>query len=523
MAGKPKRMSQIKQLLRLHKQGKGIKTIAQDLGISKNTVKSYLSKLDTLRYSIETLLAMEDPELEAVFHPGNPAYKDTRFEELKTMFDYFEKELKRKGVTQKLLWEEYRQSHLQGYSLSQFCFHLQQHFLTKNPSLPLAHQPGEKLFIDFAGKTIAYTDAETGKSIECQVFVACLPYSDYGFCMAVRSQSVSDFLYALSCCLKELGGVPQVLVPDNLKSAIIKADRYEPSINNAFEDFANHYNTTIVPARVAKPRDKALVENHVKLMYNRVYAKLRNMQFFSLHSLNQAMKEKAKESNQTRMQQKPYCREECFLSEEKPLLQSLPDTDFELKYYREYTVAKNNHIYLSQDKHYYSVPYIYVGQKVKVIYTRSLVRIYAKGKQVAVHDRNYKPGVYTFDKDHFSSTHQHYLDRSPEYYLNRAKQKSDLLYQLIDKAFQQNRYPELLYRTCDGFFHLYRKTKPGEFSKACLIALKNENYSYGFLRNIIENKMTGQLEDSLPENKPLPKHNNIRGKLYYGQQQTIKF
>lgn len=527
MAGKPKRMSKIKQLLRLHQQGNGKKTIARNLGISKNTVKNYLDKFDASKFNIDTLLSMEDPTLEVIFHPGNPAYKDNRFEHLKSRLDYYEKELKRIGVTQKLLWEEYRQSYPQGYSLSQFCFHLQQHLLTKNPSLPLSHTPGEKLYIDFAGKKLSYINIDTGEVIDCQVFVACLPFSDYGFCMAVRSQNVSDFLYALACCLKFFGGVPQVLIPDNLKSAIVKASQYEPSINRALDDFANHYNTTVVPARVRKPKDKAAVENHVKIIYNRVYAKLRNHQIFSLPDLNQAIEKKMRDHNQTRMQQREYCREEHFLSEEKSLLKPLPKKDFELKYYKKYKVAKNNHIYLTQDKHYYSVPYIHIGQKALVIYTRTMVRIYVKGELVAVHERKYNQGKYTTEKEHLCSTHRHYLDRSPDHYKNKAKCISEDFYELINQVFQQNKYPEQLYRSCDGMFSLQRKTDPVTFRKACLIAIENENYTYGFLLNIIQNKMTDQLDNPI-KNKPLPDHKNIRGKAYFesgsqSKQQTIKF
>jgi transposase len=165
--------------------------------------------------------------------------------------------------------------------------------------------------------------------------------------MAVTSQNIEDFLHALACALVHFGGVPQVLVPDNLKAAIVKANRYEPDINRALEDFANHYNFTVIPARIRKPRDKALVENQVKLIYARVYARLRNEQFFDLQSLNTAIAQKNREHTQTRMQQKPYSREEKFLAEEKMLLKPLPESAFELKYYRELKVAQNNHVYLA--------------------------------------------------------------------------------------------------------------------------------------------------------------------------------
>ncbi|CAN5903821.1 IS21-like element ISFK1 family transposase [soil metagenome] len=514
-------MSQIKQLLQLHQQGKGIKFIARSLAISKNTVKAYLARTAAMPESIPMLLALEDPVLEARYHAGNPAYKDDRFECLKSRFDYYTQQLKLVGVNRMLLWEEYRQQQPQGYGYTQFCFHLSQHLLAGKPSMVLHHQPAEKLFIDFAGKKLSYTDTTTGEVVDCQVFTACLPYSDYSFAMAVRSQSISDFLYALGCCLHQLGGVPQALVPDNLKAAVTKASRYEPDINRAMEDFANHYHTTVVPARARKPKDKALVENQVRLLYTRVYARLRNQQFFELSSLNQAIAEKVKEHNQTRMQQKPWSREERFLSAEKHLLSPLPQQAFELKHYRELKVAQNNHVYLAQAKHYYSVPYTYIGTKVKVIYTRSLVRVYGKGEQIAVHARGYQPSGYSTSKEHLCSHHRHYLDRSPEYYLEKAKAKSEALFRFMELLFGQKRYPEQLYRTCDGLLRLQGKAKPEDFDKACRLAIECQSYSYRFVRNVLENNMASHVDEP-KQDTPLPQHQNIRGRDYYAQT-TITF
>lgn len=515
MAGKPKRMSQIKQLLRLHSQGKKIKEIARILGMSKNTVKVYLEKYVKLRLSIEDLVKLADPELETRFHSGNPAYCDNRFEQLKQKLDYYEQEYKRPGVTRRLLWEEYRVDHPTGYGKTQFCYHLSQQIASRNPSMVLEHNPGEKLFVDFAGKPYSYIDPQTGEFVSCQVFVACLPYSDYGFVMAVRSQRIEDFLYALKCCLEDLGGVPKVLVSDNLKSAIIKASKYEPDVNHALEDFANHYGLTVIPARAYKPQDKALVENHVRMTYTHVYAKLRNVIFLDLESLNKSIREKTRDHNQTRMQQKPYSREECFLSNERPLLAPLPENDFELKYYCRLKVAKNNHIYLAKDKHYYSVPYIHIGLKANVIYTRSMVHVYISGNQVAVHQRNYTQGRYSTQREHLCSHHKHYLDRSPEYYLEKAKSKNETFYQLITELFKQDRHPEQLYRTCDGLFNLQRKTELQKFINACTVALSNQNYSYHFLSNVINNNMTENQQTE--SHRSLPKHQNIRGKDYYNQ------
>jgi len=520
MAGKAKPMSQVKQLLQLHKQGNSIKHIARSLGVSKNTVKAYLMKLSVLKLSIDELLTLEDPELEIKFHAGNPAYKDDRFEHLKSHLDYFEKELKKHGVNRRVLWEEYRFNYSNGYSYTQFCFHLKQQLIARNPSMVLDHKPGEKVFVDFAGKKLSYVDIQTGEIIWCPVFVACLPYSDYSFVMAVRSQGIEDFIYALKCCLEYLGGAPLILVTDNLKSAITKANRYEPEVTRALEDFCNHYNITLIPTRAAKPKDKALVENQVKMAYSRVYAKLRNQQFFGMHALNQSIGGKNKYHNQTRMQQKPYCREERFLANEKQLLQPLPKEPYEIKYYRELKVAKNNHIHLTCDKHYYSVPYPWIGERVKVIYTRSMVRIYARGKMIAIHPRNYTPGVYSTIREHLCSHHQHYLDRSPSYYIQQAEKKSKAMSQIIQLLFEGGRPPEQNYRTCDGLLNLHRKTDPEIFNKACEQAISCQCYSYRFILKIIEN-----LKKHSPEQthlNPLPEHENIRGKNYY-QQLTINF
>lgn len=519
MAGKIKRMSQIKQLLQLHLQGKSIKSIAKTLVMSKNTVKTYLGKYKCLNEPVEKLLQYDDPVLEARFHAGNPAYSDKRFDVLQDLLDDYSKELNRTGVTMKLLWEEYRVEHPEGYGKTQFCYHLSQHLRVRKPSMVLTHAPGEKLFVDFAGKKLSYTDPQTGEIISCNVFVACLPSSDYCFAIAVRSQSIEDFLYALKLCLHELGGVPKILVPDNLKAAIIRASPYEPEASQALEDFANHYGMSIIPTRTYKPKDKALVENQVRMIYTRVYAKLRNETFFSLESLNEAISKRVRDHNQTRMQQKPYSRQENFLANEKPVLQSLPLTDFELKYYTQYKVAKNNHIFLGQDKHYYSVPHIHIGKKAKVVYTRNMVYIYVDGQGVAVHQRNRQPGTYSTQKEHLCSHHQHYLDRSPEYYIEKSRPKGSLFLQLVQNLFRQNnRHPEQLYRSCDGLFSLERKTDPEIFKHACTLALEHQNYSYHFLARIIKNKMAyyPPVEETTTQ-KNLPEHANIRGRDYYKQ------
>lgn len=516
MAGKTKPMSQIKQLLRLHERGYKIKQLARELLLSKNTVKSYLNKVKDNGWSTAALLKLEDPELERKFHSGNPAYKDSRYDLLKSKLDYYVGELSKTGVTKALLYEEYQKDFPEGYSRSQFCHHLLQSVRARKPSMVLSHEPADKLYIDFAGKTLSYTDADSGEIISCQVFVACLPYSDYGFAIAVRSQKLADFIYALTKAIEHFGGLPRLIVPDNFKAAVIKANRYEPDLNRALEDFANHYNTSVLPTRVAKPKDKALVENQVKLVYSRVFARIRDRTFLSLKQLNDAISECMQKHNQTRMQDKPWCRQERFLAEEKPKLIPLQQQRFEIKNYVCHTVAKNNHIKLSEDKKYYSVPYQYIGKKVKVIYTRSIVRIYYNGKQIALHTRIYNSMYYSTKKEHLCSHHQHYLDRSPEYYIRKATLLSAELSKLFECIFQRDRHPEQLYKTCDGLLSIYRKIEKEKADKACKIALMHKNYSYKFFSNVIENNMI-DVEEQTAAHKSLPEHSNIRGSQYYNQ------
>lgn len=509
MAGKPKDMNQVKQLLMMHRQGIGKQTIAKRLGISRNTVKSYLVRQESLSQDIDTLTSLPDPELERLFFSGNPSYKEkSRYEVLMRLLPEYGKELKRVGVNKLLLWEEYIEKHPEGYSRSQFCYHLQQYLLTQQSTMVLHHQPGECLYVDFAGKKTSYVDRETGAIIECEVFVACMPYSDYSFAMAVPSQKSEDFIYCLRCCLEHLGGVPQSIVTDNLKSAVTKTDPYEPDINQVLNDFANHYRTTIIPTRAYKPRDKALVENAVKLVYSRVYAKLRNELFYDISSLNEAIQEKMLLHNQTRMQEKKYCRQEAFISKEQPLLKELPNSDFEIKSYKTLKVAKNNHIQLKPDNRYYSVPYVHIGKKAKVIYTRSMVYIYVENKQVAIHQR-VKTYGYSTVKEHLCSTHQYYLDRSPDYYKTRAQKYAEPFQRLMALIFaQEGKFPEQLYRTCDGLLRLANQTEQTTFNQACQIAIEYEQFNYKFILNLINNKMTDHWETTT--SKPLPKHDNIR-------------
>jgi hypothetical protein len=279
------------------------------------------------------------------------------------------------------------------------------------------------------------------------------------------------------------------------------------------EDFANHYGFVVIPARVGKPKDKASVENQVKIIYSRVYAKIRDQKFFSLESLNRALSEKTLEHNQTRMQQRDYSRQEKFLADEKHLLRQLPQTDFEVKYYTKLRVGLNNCIYLGRDRHYYSVPHIHIGEEAQIIYTRKTVKIFCRNEQVAIHERKTGFG-YSVIKEHLCSSHRHYGERSPQYYMDMAEKRSASLAELIRRIFDDTRPPEIHYKACDGLLSLSRKTNPVLFEKACLVALEHGITGYKFVKSLL----TGNhiFMDTEHDNyKPLPKTDDTRGKAYY--------
>jgi transposase/DNA replication protein DnaC len=435
MSGKVTGMSKIKQLLQLYKAGASIRSISRDLKIHRKTVTDYIEKLQVHKFDINELLLQDDPVLESRFISGAAAYCDSRFEQLKEQLPDYEKSLSDKHVTRRLLWEEYIAGYPSGYQYSRFCYHLNRLSVARHPSAVPEHQAGEKLYIDFAGDTLHYVDRETGEIIEVQVFVSTLPFSDYAFCMAVPSQRSEDFLHALSCALDHYGGSPKIVVTDNLKSSAVKTDKYEPTLNRLMEDCANHYGFVVIPARPYKAKDKSLVENQVKLIYQRVYARLRNRTFFSIEYLNRALAEMTQKHNRTRMQQKPYSRQERFPAEEKQLLGELPRKAFEVKFHASLRAAKNNCIYLSRDRHYYSVPFTLTGRQADIVYTRTPVKIYCGKEPVATHRQTVGFG-YTVEKEHLCSAHNHYNDRSPDYYI--------LLLQAEYDQRLQNRYRRLL-------------------------------------------------------------------------------
>lgn len=512
-------MSQIKQLLLLKKEGYSNRRASAELGMNKETVNNYMNKVRNDALGIDGLLTLDDPVLEHRLKGGSPAYTDKRFGVFREMLPYLQEELGGTGVTLKLLWEEYVTAHPEEhYSLTQFRYHYRQNTKAGRDSsstiLADRHTGGEKLFLDFTGDTMGYIDMETGETVQCQAFVATLPASDYGFLLFVPSQRTEDFVYAITQCFRYLGGVPKILVPDNLKAAVTKTDRYEPAVNKVLEDLANHYGTVVVPARPLHPKDKANVEGSVRLVYMRVFAELRKETFYSIEEMNAAGTAKMKAHNQKRMQRLPYSREERFLAIDKPGLKPLPPEDFEIISYADLKVSPNCCVYLGRDSHYYTVPYRHISQTAHVAYSRTMVKIYVGGALVATHRRDCGKGGYTIVESHLASNAREYRGLSAETYIERADKALSELGEVTRRIFHSSGMPpETHYRACEGLLHLQRSSDPDIFLKACTTALTFNRCSYGFIRSLVESKCIGV---AAQQSRPSPPaHDNVRGKSQF--------
>ena len=514
MAGKPIEISMLKQLLRLHEQGYSIKSISRTLGVSKNTVRRYLHQIELSGFEVSKLLNESNESLELLLS-GKEIKREDKFQELENLFPSFSQDLEKTGFTLYYLWCKYKITHPDGYQYSQFCYHYQKYRESKKSVMHFEHEPGDKLFLDYAGKKLSYVQYGTGEIIECEFFVAVLGYSQYTYAEASLSQRKEDFISSVQNALYYYHGVPKVLVPDNLKSAVDKSCRYDPCLNEDFLDMANHYGCAVMPARSRKPRDKSLVENHVRTLYTRVYAELSTLTFFSLEELNQAILLCIEKHNCMFFQGKDYSRKQAFDETEQKTLHPLPEDRYEIKKTNLVSVMKNSHIQLREDKHYYSIPYRYIGEKVKVSYTSKDVSIYLKGERIAYHLRERKPYKYTTVKEHLPSHHQFVSDWNPEKFIHWAAGIHPVVKTYIEGLLSQKAYPETLYRACVGVLSMAKKAGRERLINACQMGIQMNTYNYGFISRIISNGTDKLLTESNKTTSQLPEHENLRGEYYY--------
>jgi len=509
MAGQRIDIMDLKQLVRLKKEGYSNRETAELLHVSRNTVNEYVRIFSAHKFSFEELTQLSNKELEDLF-PCVSGVESYRYQTLTGLFSYFEKELKKPGCTQYTLWQQYIKTYPDGYMYSQFCYHLSQWKERVESSVKLDHKFGEKVFIDFTGKKLSYVDKSTGQIVEGNVFVAILPATSYTYVVATQTQCQQEVIEALRKCFQYMGGVPKVIVSDNLKAAVTKSHKYEPTINRSLNDFAFHYGCVIDPTRPYSPKDKAMVEGAVKIVYQRIFYPLSKHTFFSIESLNEAIGVLLETYNNYQMSRSPQTRRQLFDSLEKEHLQSLPSEPYIIRNFKNLTVQKMGHIYLTEDKHYYSVPYRYIGKKVEVQYAYSTIEIYFERERIALHKRSKSQGKYTTTTDHLSSSHKAYSEWSLDFFCAKAQKIGPNTEQFIREMIQQKDYPEVAYKQALGITLLTQKYPKERVENACKRALSMGRYGYHLIDNILKNGMDqDNLEQHLTPH--IPPHSNIRG------------
>lgn len=511
-------MNKIRQVLRCYASGNGTKSISSMLSISRNTVKKYLHIYQKSGLSFDEVLSLDDSSLYTLFQYKNKSEEEPpeRYKELQPLLADYAKRLKKRGVTRQTLFEEYHKSHPDGYARSRFCTHLQAYIALSHPIARLEHKAGDKMYIDYAGDKLSIIDRRTGEILPVEVFVAILPCSQLTYVEAVMTQRKEDLIRACEGALLFYGGTPSAIVPDNLKAAVTKPSRYEAILNDDFEAFAQHYGCAVIPARVRKPRDKALVEGAVKLIYRSIYTRLEGREFYDLACLNAAIGVALEMHNNALMSGRTYSRRDQFEEIERDCLGALNPIRFELKERHRATVQKNGYIRL--EKHYYSVPWQHIGKKVNILYTASTVDIYLKYDKIASHPRSYRPFGYTHNPEHLASSQKIITDWNPEKFLSHAASIHKDVENYIRQVIEAKSHPEQAYKSCRGILSFVSKVGTKRLINACRWASSYGLYNYPAIVKILENR-----QDELPleEDDPqggspyMPSHQNIRGKEYY--------
>lgn len=426
---------------------------------------------------------------------------------------YVQKELKKKSVTLMVLWLEYKQSHPEGYQYTQFCNHYNVWAKTLDVVFHNNHVAGEKVFIDYAGQTIAIWDSATGESRQAQIFLGVLGASSYTYSEATWTQTIPDWLASHRRMFIAFGGVAATWVPDNLKSAVTTPCRYDPVINAAYYAMAKHYDASVIPARARKPRDKAKAEAGVLHVERRILAKFRNSKFFSLDELNGAIADELVNLNAEKFQKLAGSRQSNFEEMERSALKPLPVNNFMISEYKMARVNINYHVQLEQ--HYYSVPYTYVQKEVMIRYTATLVEVSYKGQQVASHLRRYKHG-YTTLEEHMPTKHQAHVKWSPERMITWVGEAGPATTKVAEVIIASRRHPQESFNTILGMIRLGEKHGKDRLEKACTRALESNTANYRSVKNILNAGLDKAHVPKSPKQESSPiSHDNIRGPEYY--------
>lgn len=508
-------MRKIKEVLRLKfEAGLSHERIAAAVGVSKGAVTKYVQRALAVGLGWPLAPERDDAALEGLLFPHAPlraafyAAPD---------FALIHQELKRKGVTLQLLWEEYSAAHPGGaYRYSQFCLHYHRFRESLKRSMRQVHRAGDKLFIDYSGDTVAITDVQTGEIRHAEVFVAVLGASSYVYAEASWTQQLPDWIGSHIRTFEFLGCVPALLVPDNLKSAIRKACRFEPEATSTYADMARHYGTAILPARPYRPRDKAAVEQSVLLTQRWILARLRNRQFFSLAELNGAIGTLLADLNNRPFKKLDGCRGSVFAAIDRPAMRPLPQHRYEFAEWKSATVNIDYHVDISG--HYYSVPHKLVRQRIEVRFTATTIECFFKGKRVAAHVRSNLRGRHTTLAEHMPESHRRHQEWTPGRLLNWGLSIGPATRDVVQWQLQNRPHPEQGYRACLGLLSLARRYGESRLEAACRRGLAIGSPTRKRIVSILEAKLDCHPElfdPATPATSPKALHANLRGAEYF--------
>lgn len=504
-------MRRIKELLRLAAAGQSQRQIAEALGVARSTVAQYLKRAERAGISWPVPVQWDDAAVERALFPPPPALPAAT----RGLPDFADvhRELKRKSVTLFLLWEEYKAAHPDGFQYSWFCQHYRAWAGKVDLVMRQSHRAGETLFVDYAGHTVPIVDPATGEIREAQVFVAVLGASNYTYAEATWTQGLPDWIGSHQRAFSFYGGVTEIVVPDNLKSGVTRAHRYEPDVNPTYADMAAHYGVAILPTRVRKPQDKAKVEVGVQVVERWILARLRNRTFFSLDELNRAIAECLPRLNERPFKKLPGCRRELFEQLDRPVLKSLPAQRYVFATWKKARVNIDYHIEL--ERHYYSVPYQLVRTEVEARMSAHTVEVFHRSKRVASHRRSNRQAGHTTVTAHMPRAHQQYAEWTPRRLVQWAQKTGPATGQLIGHILERRRHPQQGFRSCLGILRLGKSYGDTRLEAACRRALVIGSASYKSIESILKHKLDQQ---PLPEpaQKPLLiEHDNVRGPKYY--------
>jgi len=504
-------MRKIREILYLKWVGdRRNRQIAESLHVSVGKVSQVVRRATAAGLDWPRAEALSEAELEATVYGTTSRALRVPLPDPK----YLNAELRKAGVTLQLLHLEYLEQHADGYRYTQFCDHYRRWLKTRGLVMRQVHRAGEKMFTDFAGKKPHWVNPMTGECHEAELFVAALGASNYTYAEAVESQKVGDWIGCHTRAVEYFGGCAQVVVPDQLKSGVTRSCRYEPEIQRTYEDWSHHYGTVIIPARPARPRDKAKVEVAVQVVERWILARLRNQSFFSLGALNVRIRELLEDLNARPMRDYGQSRRERFESLDRPALKTLPEQRFVYAEWK--TVGVNIDYHVAVDHHFYSVPFALVRLTLDARISIATVEIFHKGERVAAHARSLVRGGFTTNPAHMPKAHQKHLEWSPARLVTWARKVGPYTTMLVEAILNDRPHPEQGYRSCLGLLRLARVYGAERLEVACARGLTVRARSYRHVESILKNG----LDRIAPRNTDGPspqsaEHENLRGKAYY--------